>query len=90
MEDKILKLLQDNFTMLNEKIDNNTRAITTLNEKVDIINDKLDVINNEKYLAYMDMLNEINESIDFLKYENLKSRQDLFIVKKRIQDKVKG
>lgn len=90
MEDKILKLLQDNFTMLNEKIDNNPRAITTLNEKVDIINDKLDVINNEKYLAYMDMLNEINESIDFLKYENLKGRQDLFIVKKRIQDKVKG
>lgn len=89
MEDKILKLLQENFSVLNEKIDNNARAITTLNEKVDIINKKIDAINDGKHLAFMGMLNEINDSIDFLKYENLKSREDLFIVKKRIQEKIK-
>lgn len=100
MEDKILKLLQENFTMLNEKLDrldekveDNTKAITELKAKVDVIDGKLDDIeirNDESHLEYINSLNAINESIDFLKHENMESRQDLFIVKKRIQDKVRG
>lgn len=107
MEDKILQLLQENFTMLNEKLDrldekvnrldekveDNTKAITELKAKLDVIDGKLDDIeirNAESHLEYINSLNSINESIDFLKHENMESRQDLFIVKKRIQDKVRG
>jgi outer membrane murein-binding lipoprotein Lpp len=82
-EEKILKMLSE----LNSKVDKLDVKVDKLDVKVDSIKDQLtefEVKNANNHIESIDKIRDLTNSVEFLKYEELKTKEDVFTIKKHL------